>query len=217
MKKWGIRCQRLASLVAVAALLVALPGCGGGSSGGGGGTSPVTASFTPLATSCATDTVCIRSATCTNDVCNLEIAIGATTASNFYAFAFDLEIGNTAVAQLPMPGATAGPFLTCPAPACSGIQALASQNSGSNRIVVGVSKSGAVPGNGTGSEALVVTVPVQAIGVGDSTISFAGSPANPVLGGNCSASGPEAIDDQNPPNGDCIFGLTWQGGTLSGS
>jgi hypothetical protein len=204
---WGNRSQRLASLLAVTAIALALPGCGSDSNNSGGGTAPVTAAFTTNDASTAGDLVRFSSASCANDLCTVEVSIGATTASNYYAFAFDIVISNTSIARFVAGSDITGTFLTGSA------DSQASQNG--DRVVIGVSKTGAIAGNGTGAEAVVMELTFQMTGTGDATLTFDGSPANPALG-NCSATGPEAIDDQLP--GDCIPSTTFgAGGVLSGS
>ena len=136
MRMWGTRSQRLASLLAVTVIALALPGCGSSSNDSGGGTNPVTALFETTDTSTAGDLVRFSAATCTNDLCTLEISIGATTASNYYAFAFDILVSNPAIAQF-VPGSDfTGNFLT------GTVDSIASQPS--DRVVVGVTKVGGI-------------------------------------------------------------------------
>jgi hypothetical protein len=208
MRMWGTRSQRLASLLAVTVIAVALPGCGGSSSNdSGGGTAPVTATFATNDASTAGNLVRFMPTTCVNDLCTVEVSIGTTSASNYYAFAFDIVISNSSIARFVAGSDLTGTFLTGSA------DSQASQNG--DRVVVGVSKTGSIAGNGTGTEAVVLSLTFQMTGTGDATLTFDGSPNNPALG-NCSATGPEAIDDQLP--GDCITSTSFgAGGTLSGA
>jgi hypothetical protein len=207
MKMWRTRSQRLASFLALTMIALALPGCGGSdSNSGGGGTAPVTATFVSNDASTGSDLVRFSAATCVNSICTLEVSIGTTSASNYYAFAFDILISNPAIARFVNGSDATGSFLQ------GTVDSIASQPS--DRVVVGVSKVGAIAGNGAPAEDDVMILSFEMIGTGDATLTFVGSPNNPALG-NCSASGPEAIDDQNP--GACITTTVFgAGGVISG-
>jgi hypothetical protein len=145
------------------------------------------------------------------NLCTVQIAIGgATTDNNYYAFAFDVLISDTTVAQF-VAGSddVTGTFLT------NTVDSQASQSG--NRVVVGVSKSGAVAGNGQpNAEDIVVSLTFRVLKAGSATLTFEGSPQNPALQ-NCSANGPEAIADATG-NWGCIASTTFgAGGTISGS
>jgi hypothetical protein len=192
-------------------LVLALPACGGSSSGGSSPTPPVTCGFTSSNAAAAadlvrfTDTVVVAS-----NLCTVQVAIGgATTDSNYYAFAFDVEISDSTVAQFVSGSDTAGNFLT------GTVDAQATQSG--SRVVVGVSKSGQVAGNGTANaEDLVVSLTFRVLKAGTATLSFQGSPQNPALQ-NCSATGPEAIADDTG-NWGCIASTNFgTGGTITGS
>jgi hypothetical protein len=192
-------------------LVLALPACGGG--GGGGGTvipPAVTCGFTSNDGAAAANNVRFTdNVTVAGDICTVEVAIGGpTTDSDYYAFAFDIQIADTTVAQFINGSDTAGPFLT------GTVDSQVSQPA--DRVVVGVSKVGGILGNGTGAaEEVVLTLSFRALKVGSTTLTFLGSPANPALG-NCTPQGPEAIDDALP--GDCIDTETWgAGATITGT
>ncbi|MCZ6649734.1 MAG: hypothetical protein O7D35_03630 [Acidobacteria bacterium] len=206
MKKWGTRCLRPTSMLAMAALILILPACGSsGGGGGGGGPGAPTGSFATNDAAAAPDLVRFGPASCTGDTCIVDILIGATTEGDYYAFAFDLVISDPTVARFLVGTETAGDFLTGTA------DAIAAQVN--DRVVVGVSKSGVDPGNGAGTETSVVKMMFQLLKVGDATLTFSGSPANPSLM-NCSPTGPEAINAA----GNCTLATTFgAGGTLSGS
>ena len=62
MKKWGTRCLRPTSMLAMAALILILPACGSsGGGGGGGGPGAPTASFMTNDAATAGDPVAARS------------------------------------------------------------------------------------------------------------------------------------------------------------
>jgi len=206
MKKWGTWCLRPTSMLAMAALILILPACSSsGGGGGGGGPGAPTAGFTSNDAATSTDLVRFGPASCTGDLCTLDILIGGTTEFDYYAFAFDIVISDTTVARFVSGSDTAGLFLT------GTVDSIVSQTV--DRVVVGVSKSGIDPGNGTGTEANVVTLMFQLLKVGDAALTFAGSPSNPNLA-NCSAMGPEAINAA----GDCTVNTTFgAGGVLTGS
>ncbi len=206
MKKWGIRCLRSTSMLAMVALILTLPACGGGG-GDDGGSAPgaPTGNFTTNDAATAGDLVRLSPISCTGDLCTVDVLIGTTTENDYYAFAFDLLLSDPEVARFVVGSDTAGPFLTGTA------DSVVSQTG--DRVVIGVSKSGIDAGNGTGTEVSVVELTFQLLKVGDATLTFVGSPSNPSLQ-NCSATGPEAINAA----GDCtvatVFGA---GGFLSGS
>ena len=72
----------------------------------------ITAGFTTNDPSSSTDLVRFGSANCVNDMCNLDILIGATTESDYFAFAFDIIISDPTVARFVSGSDTAGSFLT---------------------------------------------------------------------------------------------------------
>lgn len=127
------------------------------------------------------------------DEVTIEVRIGGpTTSQDYYAFAFDLVIEDPTVISYVNGSASVGDFLDPPA-------AVLTARSG-NRVIVGVSKSGPLPGNGTGDlENVVITLRFRALAEGSTNLTFAGSPFNPALF-FCSASGPEAINSL----GECI-------------
>lgn len=208
MKKWGTRCLRPTSMLAMAALILILPACGGSSGGGGGGgTVPgaPTANFTSNDAGTSTDLVRFGTSACVANMCTVDIFIGATTESDYFAFAFDIVISDTTVARFVSGSDIAGPFLQ------GTVDSVVAQIG--DRVVIGVSKSGAVLGNGTGTEDTVVSLDFELLKVGDALLIFDGSPSNPNLA-NCSAMGPEAIDSAGNCTVNTIFGA---GGLLTGS
>jgi hypothetical protein len=209
MQMMGTRCRRLASSFALAALVLALPACGGGGSGNGGGVPGVTASFVTGDAAAAANLVRLVGGAVSGSNITLNVAIGgATTSSDYYAFAFDVVIGDTTVAQFVPGSATAGGFLT------GGVNVNASQVG--SRVVVGISKQGAVAGNGTAAaEATVISLTFQLLKVGSTGLTFGGSPSGNPGGANCSSNGPEAIDSTGT---DCIPSTNFgAGGTISGA
>ena len=211
MHEWVIKSRRLASLLGLMTLVLALPACGGDSGGGSTPTPTVTCSFTSNNGAAAADVVRFTdNVVVASNLCTLEVAIGgATTDSTYYAFAFDVEISDPTVAQFVGGSDTVGNFLL------NTVDSQATQSG--SRVVVGVSKSGAVAGNGTANaEDIVVNLTFRVLKAGSATLSFQGSPANPALQ-NCSANGPEAIADATG-NWGCIASTSFgTGGTITGS
>jgi len=216
MHEWVTKSRRLASLLGLMTLVLALPACGGSSGGGSSPPPPVTCSFVASDAGAAPNTVRMaEGAAPSGNLCFVDVAIGgATTDSNYYAFAFDVEISDTTVAQFVAGSDTIGTFLTGTA------DSLASTNG--NHVVVGVSKSGQIAGNGTANaEEVVVSLTFRVLKAGTATLTFTGSPNNPALN-NCSPTGPEAIEDAPPAgtgNGGCIATTVFSvnSATISGS
>ena len=94
MREWVTKSRRLVSLLGLMTLVLALPACGGSSSGGSGPPPTVTCAFTSNNAAAAADLVRFTdNVVVAGNLCTLEVAIGgATTDSNYYAFAFDVEM-----------------------------------------------------------------------------------------------------------------------------
>ena len=214
MKKWENRCLRLTAMLAMAVLILTLPACGSSGGGGGGGGGAVTASFATNDPATMTDLVRFGPTVCVGNLCNLDILVGATTNQNYYAFAFDLQLSDPTVARFNLGSDSVGNFFISGSP-----DSLASQNG--NRVVVGVSKSSGVAGNGTPVEATLVSLQFQLLKVGSTTVTFQGIPStNFVDLGDCQPTGPTAIEFNNTTQDfDCITTTTFStlGGVLSGS
>jgi len=210
MEKWGKRCLRLASMLTMAALILGLPACGGGGGGGGGGNPSVTASFATNDNATAGDLVRFGTPVCAGNMCTVPILIGATTDSDYYAFAFDLLLSDPTVARFVSGSDTVGGFFTSGSP-----DSVVTQTG--DRVVVGVSKSGVVAGNGAAAEITVLSLDFELLKVGSTNVTFQGIPSsNFVQLGNCTPTGPTAIDDADPAN--CILTTVFgNGGVLSGS
>lgn len=155
--------------------LVLLPclACSGGSDGDSG----ISASFTPSGTAAAPDRVRLRQGSAAGDTVTLQVALsGPTTSSDIYSFAFDLVLSDASVARYVPGSATIGNALI---PTGSQGTTLGVSQSG-NRVVVGVSKTVGGAGNGVGAiEATVVSLVFELLRGGSTTVTFAGSPANP--------------------------------------
>jgi hypothetical protein len=195
-------------LLATTALLVALlPACG--NSGGGGGTVPsgFTAAFAPSATARQADLVRFVGASVTGDVATVAVAIGGpTTSTDLYAFAFDVVLSDFTVASYVAGSATVGDALT---PGGGGVSTIATQNG--NRVVVGVSKLGAAPGNGvTANEATIVELSFRVLKAGTTTLSF---------GGSASAQNPTGVPAALDSSGNLVGSVTFDtaAATLTGS
>ncbi len=170
-----LRAATAVALLAVCALGV---GCDGGDGGGGGVIAPpgIVAGFIPTETPAAPDRVRLASGDVSGDVVVVAVSIGGpTTSQDISSFAFDLELGDPTVAEyLANPGATEGDALV--PTAGQTVEALATQTG--SRVVVGVSKLPASPGNGVAAgEAVVVRVPFRLLKRGQTTLRFAPSPA----------------------------------------
>ncbi len=175
---WNKSALRVVAFWLGAASLLAV-GCGGGSSGGGGGTTPdpIAAAFAGSGTARTANLVRMTGQAATSDRVRVDVVIGGpTTSSDIYSFAFDIIIGNTAIAEYVGASASAGDALTTSGG--QSIQTLVSQEG--NRVVVGVTKSGGGAGNGIAdAEPTVVSLVFRIKAKGVSTLTFDGSPTNP--------------------------------------
>lgn len=176
-----LRAVVAAALLAVQAVGV---GCGGGDGGGGGIISPpgIVAGFTPTSTPATADLVRVASGDASGDVVVVAVSIGGpTTSQDISSFAFDLVLGDPTVADyLENPGATAGDALV--PSAGQDVEVLAAQIGG--RVIVGVSKLPAAPGNGIAAgEAVVVRIPFRLLRRGQTTLRFENAAAQDSLGG----------------------------------
>ncbi|MFQ5766709.1 MAG: hypothetical protein ACE5ID_01810 [Acidobacteriota bacterium] len=213
---WG---NRLLAATAALGLAIMPAACGGG--GGGGGFVPpppggFTATFTTNDGGAAPNLIRLieKPGSAVGSQITLQVTIGGTTTSqDFYAFAFDILMADPTVVQFVAASAVEGPFLTG-----SLLTVLASQGGAANdRVIVGVSKQGAVPGNGTtNTEDVILELTFQVIAAGSSALTITGStsPVIPLPG--CAAMAPAAIDSQNPAN--CITSAVFgAGGTITGT
>ncbi len=208
MQTLGTWCRRLAFSLALAALVLAIPACSSGGGGGGGGGGGATASFATNDAAAAANLVRLLGGAVSGSNITLNVAIGGpTTSSDYYAFAFDIVIGDSTVARYVPGSATAGGFLQ------GGLNVNANQVG--SRVVVGISKQGAVAGNGTAAaEATVISLTFEVLKVGSTSLTFDGSPSGNPGGANCSANGPEAIDSTGT---NCIPSTNFgAGGIISG-
>ncbi len=179
------RCR--ASLV-LAALSLALLSAG---CGGGGGDTPTTpppvAGLQASGTAAAPDGVRMVEAARSGSTLDVAVALGGpSTSSDIFGFAFDLVIGNTSMLTFSGDDPVVGTVLDDSDPNCD-TEVLAQQNPGDDRVVVGVTKLGALcPGNGIGAgEPLIATFRFRVTGTGTSTLDFGGVP--------------EALDSQQNP------------------
>lgn len=168
---------RTATVAALLAVHATGIGCGGGDGGGGVIAPPgIVASFTPSPTPAGPDLVRLASGDASGDVVVVSVAIGGPTGSqDISSFSFDLLLGDPTVANyLEDPGLTAGDALV--PTAGQTVTALASQTG--DRVIVGVSKLPAVPGNGVAAgESVVVRIPLRLLKRGSTTLRIATSPA----------------------------------------
>jgi hypothetical protein len=103
-----------------------------------------------------------------------------------YSFAFDVKIGNPAVAKFVAGSAVAGNALVPTAgqsvQAIADLGTLPGGGADNSTVVVGVSKLGGPPGNGiAGNSAVIVELAFDAIKEGTSTLTIAGSPSPQAL------------------------------------
>jgi hypothetical protein len=198
--------KRLASVAVLAACASALTACGGSDDNpppAGG----VTASYVSADGAAAPDLIRLVQQSVSGNTVTLAVTIGGTTtSSDYYAFAFDILIGDTTVASFLGGSATAGPFLGAP------LTTIASASG--SRVVVGISRQGAVAGVGSANpETTVLSLTFAVLKAGSTTLTFTGSPGNPALAG-CSPSGAEAVNSAGTCITSEVFG---SGGTISGS
>jgi len=166
----------LADVPLAAALLATLIGC---SSGGGGAGAPLVAGFTPGTPAAAGDLVRLRAASIVGDTVVLEVALGGPTSNtDLYAFAFDLVLGDPAVAEF-VTGSEQDGAVLVPG-AGQGVNLLLVSQQG-DRVVVGLSKSSGGAGDGVAAgEAVVLSLTFRVLAPGSTTLTFAGSPTNPL-------------------------------------
>ena len=155
---------RWARTAAVAAALVAVPACGGSGGGGGGGspTPPPPAggiTFTPAGNPAGAAVVLTRQG---NDPNTLVLTVEARSVSDLYGVAFDLAYPSQA---LTFEGATEGGFLGG-GTATTSLQVAEQQG----RLVVGLTRLGAVSGS-SGSGTLL-TLSFRAVAAGNGALSF---------------------------------------------
>ena len=175
MRQERLRGRIVFALFAIAASLAI--SCGGNDYGGGGG-SYVTGDFTSSGTAPQADHVRLALSSKTGSVVKVDVIIdGPDAALDLYSFAFDIVLGNAAVATYVPNSAVAGDALV--ASGGQGVLVQASQSSG--RVIVGVTKSNGGSGNGVaGATAKIVTLSFNVTSVGSSSLSLEGSPSNPM-------------------------------------
>ena len=132
----------------------------------------ITAAFTASGTASTPDLVRLTGATA-GDTITVEVVLGgATTSQDIYSYAFDLLLGDAAVARYVPNSISVGNSLST-----TGGQttiALASENG--NRVTVGVTKSGSGGGNGVASpEEVVVRLDFQVLQRTTTTLALEGS------------------------------------------
>ncbi len=176
-----LRAATVAALLAVQAMGV---GCDGGNGGGGGIVAPpgIVAGFTPTSTPATANLVRLASADASGDVVVVAVSIGGpTTSQDISSFSFDLVLSDPTMADyLEDRGATAGDAL---APSAGQTVELLAAQVG-NRVIVGVSKLPAAPGNGVGAgEAVVVRIPFRLLRRGETTLRFDNAAAEDSSGG----------------------------------
>lgn len=170
-----------------ATALAVVASCGGGG-GGGTVTNPLVATFSASTAVQLADRVKLLERSTLGARVTLDVTLfGPSTSSDLFAYAFDVVISNTSVVRF-VSATAAGPALTpCP---MQNVLVQASQAPGSNRVVVGVSKSGTCAGNAVpAGNNVVVGLTFDVLAPGSSTLTFSGqvAPNNP--GG-----GPVALD-----------------------
>ncbi len=146
-----------------AAVLLALAAACGGGGGGGGGTGPTppaqSLTFTPAGTSSGASVTLQRSGT---DPQVLVLEVRAQQVSDLYGLYFDLAYP---AAALSFEGATEGSLLSS-----GGIQTSLQVAEQSDRLVVGLTRLGAVSGaDGAGT---LLTLRFRAIATGNGSLSF---------------------------------------------
>lgn len=130
----------------------------------------ILASFTTSTTSGSANLVRLGGGAAIDDRVTIDVVIGPTASQDLFAFAFDLVLGDPAVAKLVMGSGTAGTAL-------SGPQIIVDAFQDGDRIIVGVTKLGGA-GNGVGSEAIIISLTFQVLRVGATPITIEGSPQN---------------------------------------
>jgi hypothetical protein len=168
-----MRCSSIGYLVILALLAVPSISCGGGGGGGSVVNPSLTVTFADSGIGSAPDLVRLTGSPSGEQV-SIEVALaGPTTSEGIYAFAFDVVIGDTSVLAYVVGSARFGSALTTTG--CLGETVLAAQSG--DRVVVGVSKLGACPGNGVpAGERAIVHMTFRVLKAGTSTLSLAGSP-----------------------------------------
>jgi len=168
-----MRCSSIGYLLILALLAVGGVSCGGGGGGGSVVNPSLTVTFADSGTGSAPDLVRLTGSPSGEQV-TIEVALaGPTTSAGIYAFAFDVVIGDTSVLAYVVGSAQIGSVLTTTG--CLGETVLAAQSG--DRVVVGVSKLGACPGNGVpAGERAIVSMTFRVLEAGTSTLSLAGSP-----------------------------------------
>ena len=166
-------------LLIVALLLLATLATGCGSGGGSdGGVLPVglAAQFSGSGTAGAPNLVRLNGSS-TGDLIEVEVSIGGPTSSmDLYSFAFDLVLGDPAVAEYVGGSVSVGTALTTENGQT--LQVLAMQQGA--RITVGVTKLGGGTGNRVSEtgDATVVGLVFRMLRSGATTLTIEGSPGN---------------------------------------
>lgn len=143
------------------ALAILAAACGGSGGGGGGGTAPPQPALTFTPSGAAGSNSLSLERTNGNDPNILELAVRARQIPDLYGVAFDLEHP----AALRFDTATEGTFLS--AGAMTSFQVSPAQT---GRVVVGLTRLGAVPG--VSGEGALLTIRFSATGAGSGELRF---------------------------------------------
>lgn len=170
----GSNFTRVAGVALVGLVLACLAGCSSSSSPVI--TAPgISGGFATSGTTASGDTVRLTGSA-VEDLVTVSVTIGGpTTSTDLYSFAFDLLIGNQAVARYVPGSAEFGTALTTGTGQTP--QVLATQNG--NRVTVGVTKLGGGAGNGvTSGEPAIVNLTFQILQAGNSSLTLSGGPSS---------------------------------------
>ena len=143
----------------------------------GGGDNPIdnasTTGFTPSSTAASPNHVRLKGAVSGDEILLSVVLDGPTTASDLFSFAFDVEISNPLVVAFVQNSEGAGTLF-------DGVPNILVVEAQGNRIVCGISQTGAGPGGTVStSQATILSFKVKTIGTGVSSLTFRGSPNNP--------------------------------------
>lgn len=179
--------------LAIASIALSLVACGGSSK------STLGASFTASSTAQTPRLVkLVQKAKSGTRVVVQAVIYGPDTTLDMYSFAFDVKIGNPAVAKFVAGSAVAGNALVPTAgqtvEAIADLGTLPGGGTDNSLVVVGVTKLGGPPGNGiAGASAVIVELAFDVVKSGTSTLTLTGSP------------NPQALDSLGVPIGSITF------------
>lgn len=168
-----------------------LTACGGGGGGGGGGAPPqeeITASFAPSVASPPGDSISLAQKIVQGDLITLNVVTTSLAASSSGA-AFDVGFDPSLVNFIGF-----GPGAFYESNGSVSYQA-ALQGGSNNRLVVGITQQAGPGASGSGT---LMELQFKVIGIGNSALSFTNN-------------------NLTDPTGNLIPGVTWSGGTLTGS